>query len=136
MGKLNQKFRVEINEEEFLNSYTTIDYLYRLKEYAINTFQWLNLPATVDARYIELQLFEQGRICFFKDKLIGYLALPVNEEGTQNVYDEFRNKRIYANNGFHRNRNLTNSVVIYNNFLRIPTYTTVNLYAIRLARVM
>ena len=36
MSKLNQKFRVEINEEEFLNSYTTIDYLYRLKEYAIN----------------------------------------------------------------------------------------------------
>ena len=136
MSKLNQKFRVEINEEEFLNSYTTIDYLYRLKEYAINTFEWLNLPSTVDARYIELQLFEQGRICFFKDKLIGYLALPVNEEGTQNVYDEFRNKRIYANNGFHRNRNLENSVVIYNNFLRIPTYTTVNLYAIRLARVM
>ena len=136
MSKLNQKFRAEINEEEFLNSYTTIDYLYRLKEYAINTFEWLNLPSTVDARYIELQLFEQGRICFFKDKLIGYLALPLNEEGTQNVYDEFRNKRIYANNGFHRNRNLTNSVVIYNNFLRIPTYTTVNLYAIRLARVM
>ena len=135
MSKKDDMSQVQLNEEIFLNSWTTIDYLNRLKEYALNMFEWINLPKTVDARFIELVLFEEGKINFFEDKLIGFLALRVNESGKQNVYNEFDKKRIYANNGFSRVRNLRNSVTIYNNYLRTPTYTTVNLYAIRLARV-
>lgn len=135
MSKKDNFNEIQLNEELFLNSWTTIDYLNRLKEYALNTFEWLNLPNTVDSRFIELVLFEEGKINFFKDDLIGFLALRVNESGKQNVYDEFNKKYIYANNGFTRVRNLRNSVTIYNNYLRTPTYTTVNLYSIRLARV-
>ena len=135
MSKKDDMSQVQLNEEIFLNSWTTIDYLNRLKEYALNMFEWINLPKTVDARFIELVLFEEGKINFFEDKLIGFLALRVNESGKQNVYNEFDKKHIYANNGFSRVRNLRNSVTIYNNYLRTPTYTTVNLYAIRLARV-
>ena len=135
MSKKDDMLQVQLNEEIFLNSWTTIDYLNRLKEYALNMFEWINLPKTVDARFIELVLFEEGKINFFEDKLIGFLALRVNESGKQNVYNEFDKKHIYANNGFSRVRNLRNSVTIYNNYLRTPTYTTVNLYAIRLARV-
>ena len=135
MSKKDDMSQVQLNEEIFLNSWTTIDYLNRLKEYALNMFEWINLPKTVDARFIELVLFEEGKINFFEDKLIGFLALRVNESGKQNVYNEFDKKHIYANNGFSRVRNLRNSVTIYNNYLHTPTYTTVNLYAIRLARV-
>ena len=135
MSKKDDMLQVQLNEEIFLNSWTTIDYLNRLKEYALNMFEWINLPKTVDARFIELVLFEEGKINFFEDRLIGFLALRVNESGKQNVYNEFDKKHIYANNGFSRVRNLRNSVTIYNNYLRTPTYTTVNLYAIRLARV-
>lgn len=135
MSKKDNFNEVQLNEELFLNSWTTIDYLNRLKEYALNMFEWINLPKTVDARFIELVLFEEGKINFFEDRLIGFLALRVNESGKQNVYNEFDKKHIYANNGFSRVRNLRNSVTIYNNYLRTPTYITVNLYAIRLARV-
>lgn len=135
MSKKDDMLQVQLNEEIFLNSWTTIDYLNRLKEYALNMFEWINLPKTVDARFIELVLFEEGKINFFKDELIGFLALRVNESGKQNIYNEFDKKYIYADNGFRRVRNLRNSVTIYNNYLRTPTYTTVNLYAIRLARV-
>lgn len=135
MSKKDNMLQVQLEEENFLNAWTTIDYLNRLKEYALNMFEWVNLPKTVDARFIELVLFEEGKINFFEDKLIGFLALRVNESGKQNVYNEFNRKHIYANNGFSRERNLRNSVTIYNNYLRTPTYTTVNLYAIRLARV-
>ena len=135
MSKKDNILQVQLEEENFLNAWTTIDYLNRLKEYALNMFEWINLPKTVDARFIELVLFEEGKINFFEDKLIGFLALRVNESGKQNVYNEFNKKYIYANNGFSRVRNLRNSVTIYNNYLRTPTYTTVNLYAIRLARV-
>ena len=135
MSKKDNMLQVQLEEENFLNAWTTIDYLNRLKEYALNMFEWINLPKTVDARFIELVLFEEGKINFFEDRLIGFLALRVNESGKQNVYNEFDKKHIYANNGFSRVRNLRNSVTIYNNYLRTPTYTTVNLYAIRLARV-
>ena len=128
MSKKDDMLEVQLNEEIFLNSWTTIDYLNRLKEYALNMFEWINLPKTVDARFIELVLFEEGKINFFEDRLIGFLALRVNESGKQNVYNEFDKKHIYANNGFSRVRNLRNSVTIYNNYLRTPTYTTVNLY--------
>lgn len=118
---------------DFLNAYTQADYLFRLKEYAINCFEWINLPSTIDARFIENELFDKGRINFFKDKTLGYLCLPVNESGPINIYNEPTKKYIYASDGFRRVRNITNSVTIYNNFLKTPTFTTVNLYAIRLA---
>lgn len=135
MGRMKQKILPKISEQIFLDTYTTMDFLNRLTEYALNVFEWVNLPEGVDARFIEKKLFETGRICFFKDKFLGFLCLPVNESGLQNVYGEFNRKNIYADNGFTRKRTLENSVVIYNNYLRTPTFTTINLYAIRLSRV-
>ena len=135
MGRMKQKILPKIEEQVFLDTYTTMDFLNRLTEYALNVFEWINLPEGVDARFIEKKLFETGRICFFKDKFLGFLCLPVNESGLQNVYGEFNRKNIYADNGFTRKRTLENSVVIYNNYLRTPTFTTINLYAIRLSRV-
>ena len=136
LGSIYKKaLKGKMDTTEFLNAYTQIDYLFRLKEYAINCFEWLNLPDTVDARFIENELFDQGKINFFKDKNLGYLCLPVNESGPINIYNEPTKKYIYASDGFSRKRNISNSVTIYNNFLRTPTFTTVNLYAIRLAEV-
>ena len=136
LGSIYKKaLKGKMDTTDFLNAYTQIDYLFRLKEYAINCFEWINLPDTVDARFIENELFDQGRINFFKDKNLGYLCLPVNESGPINIYNEPTKKYIYASDGFSRKRNISNSVTIYNNFLRTPTFTTVNLYAIRLAEV-
>lgn len=136
LGSIYKKaLKGKMDTTEFLNAYTQIDYLFRLKEYAINCFEWLNLPDTVDARFIENELFDKGCINFFKDKNLGFLCLPVNESGPINIYNEPTKKYIYASDGFSRKRNISNSVTIYNNFLRTPTFTTVNLYAIRLAEV-
>ena len=136
LGDIYKKtIKGKMDVTDFLNAYTQADYLFRLKEYAINCFEWLNLPDTVDARFIENELFDKGRINFFKDKTLGYLCLPVNESGPINIYNEPTKKYIYASDGFRRLRNITNSVTIYNNFLKTPTFTTVNLYAIRLAEV-
>lgn len=125
----------KLDTTDFLNAYTQVNYLYRLKEYAINCFEWLNLPDTVDARFIENELFDKGRINFFKDKTLGYLCLPVNERGPINIYNEPTIKDIYASDGFRRHRTIKNSVTIYNNFLKTPTFMTINLYSIRLAEV-
>lgn len=135
MGKNKTKIIPQLSEDEFLNAYTTIDYFTRLKEYALNTFEWINLPNHINGRFIEIELFEKGKICFFKDKNLGEMCLPVNEDGELTIYNEYKTKRIDAVNGFRRTRNLKNSVVIYNNYLRTPTFTTINLYAIRLSQV-
>lgn len=136
LGEIYKKsLKGKIDTTDFLNAYTQADYLFRLKEYAINCFEWLNLPETIDARFMEVELFDKGRINFFKDKTLGFLCLPVNESGPINIYNEPTKKYIYASDGFRRNRTIKNSVTIYNNFLHTPTFTTINLYAIRLAEV-
>ena len=132
---MDTKIKAQLTGNDFLNAYTTVDFLTRIKEYAMNTFKWVNLPDSVDARFIEEQLFEKGKICFFKDKNLGFLCLPVNEDGILNIYNYFNIRRIYASNGFKRTRKLSNSVVIYNNYLKTPTFITANLYAIRLSQV-
>ena len=136
MSKRKKKnIRAKIEPHLVMNDLVYIDYYTRLKEYAINTFQWINLPDTVDARYLELMLCERGKVCFFQDELVGFMALPVNEYGNLNVYNYPTEHQIYAVNGYNKNRTIEDSVVIYNNYLRLPTVLTLSLYAERLSKI-
>lgn len=136
MSKRKKKnIRAKIEPHLVMNDLVYIDYYTRLKEYSINTFQWVNLPDTVDARYMELILCERGKVCFFQDELVGFMALPVNEYGNLNVYNYPTEHQIYAVNGYNKNRTIEDSVVIYNNYLRLPTVLTLSLYAERLSKI-
>ena len=136
MSKRKRKnIRAKVEPHLVMNDLVYIDYYTRLKEYAINTFEWVNLPDTVDARYMELILCERGKVCFFEDELVGFMALPVNEYGNLNVYNYPTEHQIYAVNGYNKNRTIEDSVVIYNNYLRLPTVLTLSLYAERLSKI-
>lgn len=136
MSKRKKKnIRAKVEPHLVMNDLVYIDYYTRLKEYAINTFEWVNLPDTVDARYMELILCERGKVCFFQDELVGFMALPVNEYGNLNVYNYPTDHQIYAVNGYNKNRTIEDSVVIYNNYLRLPTVLTLSLYAERLSKI-
>lgn len=136
MSKRKKKnIRAKVEPHLVMNDLVYIDYYTRLKEYAINTFEWVNLPDTVDARYMELILCERGKVCFFEDEVVGFMALPVNEYGNLNVYNYPTEHQIYAVNGYNKNRNIEDSVVIYNNYLRLPTVLTLSLYAERLSKI-
>lgn len=136
MSKRKRKnIRAKVEPHLVMNDLVYIDYYTRLKEYAINTFEWVNLPDTVDARYMELILCERGKVCFFEDELVGFMALPVNEYGNLNVYNYPTGHQIYAVNGYNKNRTIEDSVVIYNNYLRLPTVLTLSLYAERLSKI-
>ena len=54
-----------------INNLTYMQYLNRLTELAISMFEWKNLPASVDARYLELHLFETGCMVYFNDDVLG-----------------------------------------------------------------
>lgn len=136
MSKRKKKnIRAKIEPHIIMNDLVYIDYYTRLKEYAINTFEWVNLPDTVDARYMELILCERGKVCFFQDEIVGFMCLPVNEYGNLNVYNYPTEHQIYAVNGYTKNRTIEDSVVIYNNYLRLPTVLTLSLYAERLSKI-
>lgn len=70
----------------FLNNRSYIYQYNRIKELAISRFKWNNLPDTVDERFLELTLFEQGMAVFFNDDVMGYLALTTMIGGMLDVY--------------------------------------------------
>ena len=57
------------------NNQTFIMYYERLLSIAISRFKWNNLPPSVDSRFLELVLCCKGYACFFRDDVMGYLAL-------------------------------------------------------------
>lgn len=118
-------------------------YLERLTELAISMFEWKNLPDTCDERFLELTLFTNGYAVFFKDEDLSntglsdsdtgsYLALPVATNGRWNVYNIPTKRRAYASNGYNKNLDINNSVVIYNNLLHTNSINISRTYARRL----
>lgn len=129
-GKHNYFWEMCKNEAVFIDYYT------RLKEYAINMFEWHNLPDTVDERFLELILFEFGFAVFFKNKDNGALmALNSRIDGRLNVYRIPIYRTAYATNGFQQDLTIDDSVLIFNNYLRQPTTLTIELFAKRLYEV-
>lgn len=111
-------------------------YLYRLMELSMSMFEWKNLPDTVDARYLEMILFLEGKAIFFKDEDLSkegdYLGLKFTYNGKLDFYNIPSRRRAYANNGYQRNLDEKNSVIIWNNYLHTNSYPSVELYAMRL----
>lgn len=99
------------------NTLSYLQYYERLKELAISCIKWENLPDTIDERYLELMIYETGLSVFFKDGVIGYLALPAAVGKSYSVYMVPRVRNIYAPNGYRKRVTAKNSVIIYNNML-------------------
>jgi hypothetical protein len=119
-------------------------YLSRLSELAMSMFKWKNLPDTVDSRFLEYTLFYEGAVVFFKDENLssrqlaekgGYLVLQVVLGGDLNVYRTPNNREAYAVNGYLNNLNQDNSVIIWNNMIRLPEYGRMMFYANKLYQI-
>ena len=128
MGRKSKEFE----ESAYKNSKLYLYYFNRLKELAISMFEWKNLPSSVDPRFLELTLFNDGQCLFFQDEVMGYLTLQCTIGGQFNVYRVPTNRRAYATNGYQNNLDETNSIIIYNNMLRENTIEVVDMFAKRL----
>lgn len=115
-----------------LNNYSFRQYYNRLTELSISMFDWKNVPDTIDVRYLELALFGDGMAVFFKDEVLGFLALRCAIGGQLNVYRIPTKRTAYAANGYNKHLDDTNSVIIFNNFLHINSMLDVELFARRL----
>ena len=114
------------------NNFSYTRYYLQLKELAVSMFEWKNLPPTIDERYLELTLFEQGKAVYFNDEVLGNLALKCTVGGGFDVYNVPILRRAYANNGYNRQLDEKDSVIIYNNYNRTNTMTDMKYYAMRL----
>ena len=109
-----------------------IQYYQRLTELSISMFKWENIPDTIDVRYLELCLFGDGMSVFFKDEVLGFLALRCAIGGQMNVYRIPTKRRAYAVNGYNKSLDEDNSVIIFNNFMHTNSMLDVEMFAKRL----
>lgn len=119
-------------ESLLMNEQSYQQYYIRLLELSISMFDWKNLPETVDARFMELALFGKGYCVFFKDEVLGYLALTCTIGGRWDVYRIPIDRRAYATNGYQKELDDTNSVLIYNNMAHTNSQLDVEIFAKRL----
>lgn len=121
------------DESALENNRAFLFYYYRLMELSVSMFKWENLPDTVDQRYIEMELFRNGSVVYFNDEYIGNLCLDVLFNGNFDVYGYPIKRRAYSYyNNYNKELDNTNSVIVYNNYIRTNSETAVRMYAKRL----
>lgn len=131
-GRRNKSFWRSADQ----NNRTYLMYFERLKELAINRFEWLNLPDSVDERFMELALFGKGAAVFFRDDVMDdFLCLRVMYGAPLDVYNIPTQRTAYANNGYYNQLNNTNSVIIWNNYGHTNCINDVTEYALRMYEI-
>lgn len=124
------------------NNLTFQHYLKLLTELAVNRFEWQNLPAEIDERYIETQLIKRPGLVFFRDNDLsyadskGFLFLPFNTFDRLSVYNNpIKYNAIGANGYFSTELNPGNSVICWANKTRSADMPDLIEYAQKLAEI-
>lgn len=125
-----------------MNTETYVDYLERMKKIALSMFEWQNLPDSMNARFIEMCLFYNGQAALLYDDNYGYINTMAADGGYINIYGLPTEIQCYSYR-FNQRRSLymtdtgeekgKECILVMNNYERIPTCSTVNLFAYRLA---
>lgn len=131
MGRKKTNFSTSLRDNMYLYWF----YYDRLKELAISSFTYGNLPDTMDARFLEMTLFEKGVAVLFEDEVLGYLGLSSATNGRWNVYNIPMKRRAYASNGYQRKLDEKNSVLMYNNMLHTNSVSVCEMFAKKLYNI-
>lgn len=140
MAKYRRKKPTSLGNQQFYESAYKNDVLFqqyynRLLELSISMFDWTGLPDSIDPRFLELVLFGDGFSIFFKDEVLGFLALRTMVGGRLDVYQIPTERRAYASNGYNMKLDASNSVIIYNNMIHTNSVLEVENYSERLAKL-
>ena len=132
-----------------VNDATYIDYLNRFRRIALSMFEWVNLPKSMDARYLEQCLYYMGQASLLYDKKYGFINTKCAGSGYVNIYglpDKF-NCFSYGFNSMRKlyvgmnpllteaqkeNQKNYECVLVMNNWDRTPTAGSMELFAWRL----
>lgn len=125
-----------------LNSDTYNDYLQRMKKICLSMFDWVNLPSSMNARFLEMCLFYNGQAAMFYDDEMGFINSMAADGGYINLYGLPTEIQCYSYR-FNQRRSLymtdtgeekgKECILVMNNFERVPTASAITLFAYRLA---
>lgn len=118
---------------ELYNNYTFYDYYKRLRLLALSAFEWINLPETMNPMFLEKVLYQSGIACFVKDSENGFMNLRCIPSDELNVYEEAQKYKAYSL-GYDKTYDRDDIILVYNNLESLPTDTTIQLFAYRLAK--
>ena len=117
-----------------LSNFATYNmYLRQCLTLAENVFKFKYLPSFIDVSYLNKTLLRKGSIAFFKDEVLGLLALPYIVIGGLDVYGRPKKIEVIGQNGYRRTLNSDEFVIMYDNNGRYPLYLDICQYAERLA---
>lgn len=141
----NYKFidNMLVNDETFL------DYVNRFKKVALSIFEWVNLPSSMDAIFLEKCLYYFGEAALLKDKNYGFINTQCCAAGDLNIYhlpttlncysfDYQSNRKLYTglipdlSDAQKEARDYYECILVQNNWDRLPTSTSMELFALRL----
>lgn len=104
---------------------------------AMSRFQWIGLPPTCDARYLEYVLITQGMASIaFPKKMQGkFLSLQCAPYGHLNMYDRPIKWEAIGHNDTRYSCDKYNGVVVFDNETRYPLMSGIELYANELVHI-
>ena len=108
-------------------------YLRQLLTLAENVFEFENMPTFIDTAYLNKNLLRNGSIAFFKDEVMGLLALPYVNIGTLDVYGRPNKIKVMSQNTYTRTLSRDEYVIMYDNNGRYPLFLDITQYAERIA---
>lgn len=135
MGRKRPIRRDNIFSSAVMNEECYQHYFTRLFNLALSRFEWKNLPDTIDPRFLEQCLLNEGYCLFFKDEVLGYLSLQCMIGGKLDVYRIPISRTAYATNGYHKKCSAKDSVIIYNDLMHNNGLRPLEHYALRLAEI-
>lgn len=145
--KRNQNY--QFTDTLVINDATYLDYLNRFKRVALSIFEWVNLPPSMNAEWLELCLYYNGQCALLKDKNYGFINTNCCSNGNINIYglptslncysfDYQSSRKLYT--GFieglsdlqKNQRDYYECILVQNNWNREPTAGSMELFAYRL----
>lgn len=119
---------------QLCNYKTYLMYQREMLTLAENVFKFDNLPEYIDVAYLNKTLLMNGSIAFFKDDVLGVIALPYSVIGSPDIYGRPKTIMARAFNGrYFRKLNEGEFVIMYDNNGRYSLYLDILQMAERIA---
>lgn len=121
---------------QLYNFKTYLSYKTKMMTLAENVFQFKNMNKFIDLAYVNSELVTKGSIAFFKDEVMGLLALPYMNIGNLDIYGRpTAIKPIPRNGSYNRTLKRGEFVIMYDNNSHLPIYPNIVESAERLALI-
>lgn len=145
--RINKNY--QFTDSLMINNATYIHYLDAFKKVCLSMFEWVNLPRSMNAMWLEKCLYYNGQAALLKDKNYGFINTNCCSNGNINIYGLPTNLNCYSI-GYQSSRKLYTGLIegisdlqkaqreyyecilVQNDWERQPTAGSMELFALRM----